>query len=220
VPAGAAREGWVDAGLAAELPGLAVQWTEVPARAGRTPRPVRERMRALADRITGEKVVQMRQDEVPWAYRVLWRRLGVDPDVDRTPIERLMLERLRWGGVRSHGMPADAAAIATLETGVPVCVFDADAIEGDLGLRPAVAGERMGGEGEAVRAGEIVYADRDRPVARLSGDVAPGCAATERTTAMAVAVLAAPSVSQMALDEALWTASELLEAAGTLDTSS
>jgi hypothetical protein len=50
--------------------------------------------------------------------------------------------------------------------------------------------------------------------------VAGTCAATERTTRMTVAVLAAPSVSQMALDEALWTASGLLEAAGTLDTSS
>jgi DNA/RNA-binding domain of Phe-tRNA-synthetase-like protein len=221
VAGGAAQEGWVDPDLAAELPGLAVLWTEVAARAGRTPRAVRDRMRSLADRITGERVVGMRQDEVPWAYRVLWRRLGVDPDIDRTPVERLMLERLRAGGLPSHGMPVDAVTVATIETGVPVCVFDAEAIQGELGLRPATAGERLGGEeGPALRAGEIVYADRKRPVATLSGEVAGACATTERTARMTVAVLAAPSVSQMALDEALWTASGLLEAAGTLDTSS
>jgi DNA/RNA-binding domain of Phe-tRNA-synthetase-like protein len=220
VVAGAAHEGWVDPDLAAEVPGLAVMWTRVGARAGRTPRAVRERMRALADRITGDKVVQMRQDEVPWAYRVLWRRLGVDPDVDRTPVERLMLERLRAGGLRSHGMPADAVTVATLETGVPVLVFDAGKVDGDLGLRPAASGERLGGgKGEPLRAGEIVYADTTRPIARLSGDVAAACSASDQTTEMTVAVLAAPSVSQIALDEAVWTASGLLEAA-TLDGSS
>jgi DNA/RNA-binding domain of Phe-tRNA-synthetase-like protein len=215
------REGWVDAELAAELPGLSVMWTSVAARPGRTPRPVRERMRTLADRITGDKVVQARQDEVPWAYRVLWRRLGVDPDVDRTPVERLMLERLRGGGLRSQGMPGDAAVMATLETGVPVCIFDAERVEGEVGLRPAAAGELLGGgEGGPLRAGEIVYADTRQPIARLDGEVATRCAPTAGTDEMTVVALAAPSVAQMVLDEALWTASELLRATARLDTSS
>jgi DNA/RNA-binding domain of Phe-tRNA-synthetase-like protein len=178
-------------------------------------------MRELAGRYTGAKVVQARQDEIPWAYRVLWRRLGVDPDVDRTPVEQLMLERLEAGGLPSHGMPDDAIVVATLETGIPVCVFDASAVEGKLGLRPAVAGERLGAEdGLPLRGGEVVYADERRPVARLSGEVAPDCAAGDGTTSMLVCVLAAASVSQMTLDEALWTASDLLETAGRLEGSS
>ena len=120
----ALEAGWIDRDLAAELPGFELIWTRVDARAGRTPRPLRKRMRELANRITGAHVVQLRQDEVPWAYRVLWRRLGLDPDSERTPVERLMVERLRSGGLRSHGMPADAATVATLETGVPIAVFD------------------------------------------------------------------------------------------------
>lgn len=221
MPHEAAQEGWVDERLAAELPGVGVMWTRVEARVARTPRPIRDRMRELAGRYTGAKVVQSRQDEIPWAYRVLWRKLGVDPDVDRTPIERLMLERLEAGGLPSHGMPADAAILATLETGVPVCVFDADAIEGRLGLRPATAGEALGGEGgPSLRAGEVVYADERRPIARLTGGAAPSCAPTDRTTAMLVCVLAAATVPQMTLDEALWTASDLLLAAGRLEGSS
>ena len=39
----------------------------------------------LADRYTGGKVVHMRQDPVPWAYRVFSRQVGIDPDTDRTP---------------------------------------------------------------------------------------------------------------------------------------
>jgi len=220
VPHGAAERGWVDARLAKEHPGVELMWARVAARPGRTPRPIRDRMRELAGRITGAKVVHSRQDEVPWAYRVLWRRLGVDPDVDRTPVERLMFERLRSGGLRSHGMPADAVTVATLETGVPVCVFDADAIDGRLGLRPAEKGELLGDDGPEMRPGEVVYADERRPVARLTGEVAEACAPANGTTAMLVCVLAASSVSQLALEEALWTASELLTAAGTLEGSS
>ena len=221
MPHGAAQEGWVDERLAADHPGVGVQWTTVEARPVRTPPEIRDRMRDLADRFSGGKVVQARQDEVPWAYRVLWRRLGVDPDTDRTPIERLMLERLEAGGLPSHGMPTDAVVVATLETGVPVCVFDADTIEGRLGLRPASTGESIRRvAGNELRAGEIVYADERRPVARLTGDVAPDCAPSDRTKTMLVCALAAASVPQMTLDEALWTASGLLEAAGRLEGSS
>ena len=42
----------------------------------------------------------MRQDAVPWAYRVFSRQVGIDPDTDRTPVERIALERLRHGGLR------------------------------------------------------------------------------------------------------------------------
>jgi DNA/RNA-binding domain of Phe-tRNA-synthetase-like protein len=221
VPRGAAHEGWVDERLAEELPGLGLQWTTVAARPGRTPPEIRDRMRELARRFSGAHVVGTRQDDVPWAYRVLWRKLGVDPDVDRTPVERLMLDRLEVGGIPSRGMPNDAVVVATLETGVPIYVFDADAVRGRLGLRPAVAGESIGeGVMPALRTGEVVLADERRPVARLTGRVVSEYAPGERTTAMQVCALAAPAISQMVLDEALWTASGLLEAAGRLELSS
>ena len=47
----------------------------------------------MAGRITGGHVVHMRQDPVPWAYRVLWRKVGLDPDVDRPPAERIVRRR-------------------------------------------------------------------------------------------------------------------------------
>ena len=70
------------------------------ARLGPQPAEVKRRLRALADRYTGGKVIHMRQDPVPWAYRVFARQVGMDPDTDRTPVERIALERLRHGGLR------------------------------------------------------------------------------------------------------------------------
>lgn len=211
----AVQVGWVAPELAEELPGLGLVWIRVAARAGRSPEPVRRRMCELASRITGARVVQSRQDAVPWAYRVLWRRLGLDPDRDRTPVEQLMLERLRHGGLPSQGMPDDAAVTATLETGVPIGVFDADRVGAHIGLRPAGAGESLGADVEIpLREGEVVYADEDRPVARLTGEIASACAVTGDTTAMLVCALSAAGVPDMALEEALWTAAGLLEATG------
>ena len=183
--------------LTEELPGLGLVW-----------------IRELASRITGAKVVQSRQDAVPWAYRVLWRRLGLDPDRDRTPIEALMLERLEHGGLPSQGMPGDAAITATLETGVPIAVFDADRVGARVGLRPARADESLGADVDIpLRAGEVIYADEQRPLARLTGEVASACAVNGDTTTMLLCALSAAGVPDMALEEALWIAAGLLETA-------
>ena len=89
----------------------------------------------------------MRQDSVPWAYRVFSRQVGIDPDTDRTPVERIALERLRHGGLESRNLVDDALTIAIAETGVPVFALDSDRVVGELGLRLARAGEQLGGCG-------------------------------------------------------------------------
>lgn len=210
----AVKGGWVSPELAAEFPGLAVYWLTVTARPGKTPKAVRERMRMLAGRISGATVVQSRQDTVPYSYRVLWRRLGVDPDTDRTPVEELMVQRLEHGGLPSRGMPNDAVVVATLETGVPVFVADAAKLSGSPGLRPAVAGETLGGMEGMLRAGEVIYADEQAPLARLDGQVASDYAVDDATTAIAVCALAASTVSQVEIEEALWIAADMLAADG------
>jgi DNA/RNA-binding domain of Phe-tRNA-synthetase-like protein len=215
----AIEDGWISSDLAAEFPGLGVYWLTVDARPGKTPKPVRERMRVLAGRISGATVVQSRQDTVPWSYRVLWRRLGVDPDTDRTPVEELMVQRLEHGGLPSRGLPADAVVVATLETGVPVFVADAAKLSGSPGLRPALTGETLGGAEGMLRAGEVVYADERVPLARLDGQIAADYAVGDDTTAMTVCALAASAVSRIEVDEALWIAADMLEAGGSLDES-
>ena len=115
----------IDPRVAQEHPGLRVWTARVPGGTGRTPRELRERLALAADRLRGPQAVAMRTRPVPWAYRVLFRHLGLDPDVTRTPVEALVLDRLVQGGHASHGMPDDALALATLETGVPVQAVDA-----------------------------------------------------------------------------------------------
>ena len=140
-----------------------------------------ERLRDLASRITGGHVIHMRQDPVPWAYRVFWRQVGIDPDTDRTPVEQLALDRLKWGGLRSRNLLDDAITIATLETGVPVVAFDAEKVGEEIGLRLTGSSEQLGGSGRPLSDRQIVVADEDHPLAVLTGEVAEERGVTPET---------------------------------------
>ena len=204
------ERGWVEGELAEELPGLGLWSTRVRASSGRSPQSVRERLRVMAGRISGGHVVHMRQDPVPWAYRVLWRKVGLDPDVDRPPAEAIAVERLRAGTLVSRNLLDDALVIATLETGVPVVAFDSDRVGAELGLRTTGLGESLGER--ALGSRQIVMADSDHVLATLDGQVAPEYGVTGGTTGMVLTALAARGVPLIAVEEALWTVVETLQA--------
>jgi DNA/RNA-binding domain of Phe-tRNA-synthetase-like protein len=208
----ALEPGWIEPALADELPGLGLWSTRVRASSGRSPDSVRLRLGVMAGRITGGHVVHMRQDPVPWAYRVLWRKVGLDPDVDRPPAERIAVERLRAGTLESHNLLDDALVIATLETGVPVMAFDAAAVGTQLGLRTTGRGECLGADGRALASRQIVVADHEHVLATLDGDVAPAHGVDKATTEMVITALAAKGVPVIAVEEALWTVAETLTA--------
>jgi DNA/RNA-binding domain of Phe-tRNA-synthetase-like protein len=205
------REGWVATELAEEFPELSLTYAPLEARPRSSPRPVKQRLRALADRYTGAKVVHMRQDPVPWAYRVFSRQVGVDPDTDRTPAERVALDRLKWGGFRSQNVVDDALTIAIAETGVPVIAFDGDLVGASLGLRLAGAGERLGGQ-RPLAAGQLIVADEERPLAVVLGEVGQDAGVTPQTERMVLAALGVKGVPRISVEEALWTAAETLVA--------
>src|SRR6185312_7771091 len=115
------------------------------ARSGPSPEALRERLRILSDRFRGAQAVELRRQPVPHAYRVFFRHIGLDPDEHRTPVEALAIERLKTGGFATRSVLDDALTIAVMETGVPVWALDARRVDGELGLRPARRGERLGG---------------------------------------------------------------------------
>ena len=187
----------IDPRVAEEHPGLLVWTVTVDARTGRTPRELRERLRLLADRFRGPEAVAMRSRPVPWAYRVLYRHLGIDPDVTRTPVEELAVERLLRGGFSAHGLPEDALALATLETGVPVYAVDADTLAGalvlalDAGGRLVLADER----------GTVGVLFRTPEQERLPG---------RHTRSIALLAVQAPGVDDIYVEEAVWTAASAM----------
>lgn len=210
----APQQGWVAPHIASEFPGLGIAWVEVDAKpVRRSPEPVRRRLRDLSDRTYGSQAIRLRERPIPWAYRVFFRQIGLDPDQTRTPVEQLTLDRLHDGGFRSHGLPTDALNVAIVETGVALRAFDAEGIEGRLCIRDTAPGESLRGQAAEMAKGTLTIADEARPVAMLFGPAAEGLEIDKRTRRIAVAAVQVKGVPQIAVEEALWMAASTLEAA-------
>jgi DNA/RNA-binding domain of Phe-tRNA-synthetase-like protein len=199
--------------LQAEFPDLRLRHVTIEATSGRSPDAVRERLREMSNRINGPLAVQLRQEPIPWAYRVFFRQVGIDPDERRTPVEQLILDRLQHGGFRSRNLLDDAIAIATVETSVPLVAFDADRVSADLQLRLSREGELLGAAGRPLSSNQIVVADPQRAVAVLFADVDPDCGVTPQTRRMLLGAVQVAGVPDIAVEEALWTASEIVTGA-------
>ena len=190
------KAGLVAPAVAAEHPGLRLAWTEVAATPGRTPADVRARLRGLADRMHGGEAIALRTREVPHAYRVFFRHVGLEPDEVRTPIEDQVLRRMVEGGLRSQDLVSDAITVAVLETGVGLWAFDAAELAG---------APRIGEEG-----GRLVLADEEGELAVLFG--APRRAVvTKATRRIALLAVAVPGVADLFVEEALWIATGILD---------
>lgn len=193
------RRGWVAPHVAGELPGLGIAWVEADVPKGKSPEGVREQLRYLADRIHGADALQMRERPVPWAYRVLFRQIGIDPDVVRTPAEALALLRLHDGGFKSRGRLADALTIGIADTGVALRAFDTAALTGELGIREAAPGESF-------PPGSLVVADERAPLAALFG----GEEDVPDTARAAIVAVHPGGVPEMTVAEALHAAASSL----------
>ena len=81
----------VDPLVAAEHPGPAgLDGARAGAARGGRRRSCASGCALLADRLRGREAIALRTRPVPQAYRVLFRHLGLDPDVTRTPVEALV----------------------------------------------------------------------------------------------------------------------------------
>jgi TetR/AcrR family transcriptional regulator len=183
--------------LRSELPELAVWTVEVAAKpSAKSPTVVRRRLKQLAS-ATGTA-----RESSPWAYRVLLRQLGLDPADAQSATERLALRPDDHDQIATAGLPEDALVVATIETGVPLLAFDAAKLHGELALRRARPGE--------VLEGGVVIADERAPVAALFGETVAAVTPTAKTERIALAAVQAKGVPDLSVQEALWTAIEIM----------
>lgn len=212
-PDALARRGRVDPFLAEEFPGLYLRYASIERGSGRSTRGLKERLRVLSDRFAGPQAIAMRNRPIPWAYRVFLRHIGLDPDEQPSPVEALTRERMVKGGFLSQNLLDDAMTIAIVETGVALRALDADLVEGEPAIRPSHEGEGLEGRPGELPAGTLVIADAVRPLALLFGATASGRGVTPKTTRMLILAIGVAGVPEIAVEEALWAAVEMLESA-------
>jgi DNA/RNA-binding domain of Phe-tRNA-synthetase-like protein len=208
----APEPGWVDPELTEEFPGLLIVSTTIETTTGRSPEALKERLRTLSDRIAGAQAIQLRQKPIPWAYRVFFRHIGLDPDTTRTPIEQLIFERMHDGRFKSRNRVDDALTIAMVEVGVALRAFDADRVEGRLGLRLSEEGEGFEGRVSPLPEGTIVVADEKRSLGILFDRTAEGRGVKRGTSRVLLTAIGVLGVPDIALEEALWVAGSALRA--------
>jgi DNA/RNA-binding domain of Phe-tRNA-synthetase-like protein len=212
------REGWLAAEVARELPSLRLMECEVqvlrpqPLTAA-SPPDIEARLREMSSRIRGPRAISIRREPIPAAYRVFFRHIGLDPDVQRTPLEAAVLERMLRGGFLTGGLLDDVLLIALLDTGVPVWALDADMVQGPLGIRAAADGEMLGSSAGAAPLpdGRLVVADGATPLAVLFGELAAGHDADARTRRVTLFSVQVAGVPTLYVEEALWSCRQALE---------
>ena len=202
--------GWIAPELSEEFEGLALRYLTVDRGSGRSPREVKDRLRELSDRFTGGQAINLRHQSIPWAYRVFYRQIGLDPDEQPTPVEAVALERMKRGGFKSQNLLDDALTIAIVESRVALRAFDADRVEGRLGIRLSEAGEGLEGRPGALPDGTLVIADEQRPVALLFGASAEGRGVRPKTKRTILCAIAVGGVPDIAVEEAIWLAAGIL----------
>jgi DNA/RNA-binding domain of Phe-tRNA-synthetase-like protein len=207
--------GRIDPDVAAEFPELRLWTVMTAARLGPSTPGLKERLRVLSSRFSGARAVQLRADPIPHAFRVFFRHIGLDPDTERTPVEAAVVDRLFHGGFRSQGLLDDALLLAVAETGVAVWALDDATLSGDLGIRPARDGERLGQSEYAhdLVPGRLVVADAARPVAALFGATAPEHVPGKETETLRLYSVQPPGVPTIHVDEAFWLVAEALDSA-------
>ena len=206
--------GWVAPDLREEFPGLALRYLLIEHGSGRSPRELKARLARMSDRFSGPQAIALRHKPIPYAYRVFFRQIGLDPDEQPTPVEAVALERIKRGGFVSQSLLDDALTIAIIESGVALRAFDAGRADGRLGIRTTAEGEGLEGRPGALPTGTLVIADEARPLALLFGATASGRGVNPKTSRMLLASIQVKGVPDIAVEEAIWLAAGIVRAGG------
>ncbi len=162
---------------------------------------------------------QLRAHPVADAYVQLYQALGINANKMPPSAVNLVTRFAIAGGatkelLRSH--PAvDAGNVVQAETLLPVAIFDAAAIEGELLLDAARVGDTFLAFGfkepEPVRAERLVLRDSTRVISELCYRDCQVTAVTASTSRLRVVIPVAPNVSDDKARSALLRLVELLE---------
>jgi DNA/RNA-binding domain of Phe-tRNA-synthetase-like protein len=214
--------GWCAREVAETFPELRIVTCEVRLEralslTGSSPPALKERLRELSNRWAGAQAIMLRSQPVPAAYRVFFRHIGLDPDVQRTPLEEAVMRRLIDGGFLPRGLLEDVLLAALVDTGVAVWALAADTLDGPLGLRLSSTGERLGrddAKAPQLQAGQLVVADASRALAPLFGVPEPSHRPRGDSRRLALFSLQVAGVSTLHVEEALWSCRTTLESLG------
>ena len=145
------------------------------------------------------------------AYRDFYWRIGVDPTKQRPSSEALLRRGLK-GNIPIINNVVDAGNIASMETLVPIGLYDLDLIEGELDLRFAKNDvfDPIGGESEILSENQIVLVDKNKVLHVYPYRDSKLTMIRERTKSVLVVACGVPKISGDIILEACRKASDYI----------
>jgi len=120
---------------------------------------IMETVNKLRNKFTMDSI---KDNSIIRAYRDFYWRLKVDPTKQRPASEALLRRIVKGLGLPSINNVVDACNLASVETLIPIGLYDYDKVEGGLTLRFAHNGEvfkPIGGKYEVLTSNQIVLSD-------------------------------------------------------------
>lgn len=123
--------------------------------------------------------------------RTLYKSFGVDPSRHRPSSEALLRRVLKGQSLYRISNVVDSCNLASLSFLLPIGLYDADRIHGDVTLRVGAAGEEYAGirKGPVHLEGRLGLFDADGPFGSPTSDSARTCA-TDTTTRLLAVIMA------------------------------
>ena len=166
----------------------------------------RQELDHAADRITGATAVLATTEPIAAHYRALRAQLGMDPDSGSGTLESIVRRRLLEGGFRADGIPGDALALTTLETGVPLWALALEPAQtGDPTIDPALSLD------VDKKTGAVSIFNGDLPVCALFGEPVSGAVVSKKSGSFLIVALVAPGVLSEVCELAVGRAVELCQ---------
>ncbi len=138
------------------------------------------------------------------AYRDFFWKVGIDPTKTRPASEALLRRVIQGKELPRINTLVDAYNIASMETHVPLAVFDASRLTDDLRMRMAMSGEKFLGIGmsmeEYLTGKEVVIEDSERLVAIYPHHDADFSKVTLHTKDVVVLVCGVPGITNDQLE--------------------
>jgi len=134
--------------------------------------------------------------------RRLYRSIGQDPTRTRPSSEALLRRVQKGGSIPRINSVVDAANLVSLSILLPIGLYDAATVDGDIHLRLGRDGEAYQriGQGELHLQGRIALFDRLGGFGNPTGDSARTCI-TAQTREILFFIFAPPTVAKVAMEE-------------------
>jgi len=159
--------------------------------------------------------LDVNSDPIVQAYRSLYMKIGLNPDQTPPSVQALISRFIKTEQFPNINSVVDCVNLATLESMIPLGVFDLDCVAGDIVLRFSHEGEpflELGKkESYALAKGKLILADSEKVLSVYYWRDSDYQKITEKTKNIAILACQVEGISDDMIDNSLAIAEELVK---------